>query len=285
MGWNDLLSVDLSAVNEKKPRKSDKQYPAEDIKANALASAGLLADFAPVYGSGKAAKDEYDKGNYGMAALNGAGSLFDVATLGSGAFLGAIKKGKNINIPVSQDIYKRLGKQELPVRANPVYLHGKHSDQFDSPEDLLNSLNYTMSGDGHTIIPATHPDYTLIAKDSSGMPVPEGFNHRAVIVDFEKPAQGNYYVKSTHILRDDQLGLKEGKIGASGSVPVSEVNGPVVGMNFSGRRPARATASAPTNFNISLQRQLGNDADPQLLGYMAGGGLLGLGGYSLMGDQ
>lgn len=53
-------------------------------------AAGLLADFTPVVGGVKGAVENFNDGNYGMAALNAATVPLDVASLGGGT---AIKAG------------------------------------------------------------------------------------------------------------------------------------------------------------------------------------------------
>jgi hypothetical protein len=200
--------------------------------------------FAPVAGDAISAYDAYDaakQGNYGEAALNAAGLLPFVPSLG-----GVLKKKQTVSIPAADALFEALGLPRSIVKADVDKLARKHPEHFSGPDDVEAHLHHVFGGAPDVALPASKDNLTLIARQAESMPVRTGESYRAAITDFTGARNGDYWVRSAYPMSAEQVAVKEGKAGGRVASPGSEVSD----AHLSGAKPAFATASIPPEFNI-----------------------------------
>lgn len=194
-------------------------------------------------------------------------------------FAAMARNKQTVTIPAVNAVFDAVGVKPAKVMADIEHLARKHPEHFTGADDVERHLTHVFGGAPDATFPASADGLTLLARDAGAYPVPTGEAYRSAVTDFTGQRNGNYWVRSTYPMSAEQLAVKKEKAVVRGASPGSEVQ--LLEQHLSGAKPAYASASTlpadpsmPQPANIGKTDLLGR-ADPAMLPWLAGGGLLG----------
>lgn len=107
---------------------------------------------------------------------------------------------RETRVPIQRDVFEWLGVPEGKVFADYEALYQKHPEQFRSPEDVREHVEFVLAHP-QISMPASHEGYTLLVRSNE--------RDRAVVTEFELRG-GKYRVRSAYVLEEGQLNEKLG---------------------------------------------------------------------------
>lgn len=296
-----LLDSNYSAVNGKKPRNSGRLFAGEELNGRGLLDA---ATNIPVVGdalSGGMAIYDAAKGDYGSAAMNALGVLPFVSgsMVAKGSKVADAVNGKkltefeqrhltaqkNAALPVEQGGLGLPADNTAMQRADILFpergFHATGSDIKNIDPARIAESDYGTIGQGFYIDPREGAGYSnLVAKINANkspqniMPLRYNADDLYDVSDLVGVRDAASSARMTSNLKD---------AGYSGTVSRTMDGLPSeVAIFDPSKVRSRFAAFDPMRRH---EADLLGYADPRLLAGIAGGGLLGLGGYSLMGDK
>ena len=306
-----LLDTTLATVSNKKPRNADRILPSEELNLRGLLDA---ATTVPVVGdvlSGGLAVYDAAKGDYGSAALN---AISVLPFLSAGMIKKAGKVADAVNTPKLTEFEQRhLVAQRnaaLPVEQGGLGLPPNntamdrakamgfedglyHGGTNDFPAFRVSDRSNVYATDDPMIADiyanATGRHKALRQVNAEPNVIPLMYRGKLAEVSDQGPGGGGWY-------RDNlanQLGIEQTRTMVKDLPSQGFYGVKVTEMEDLGGKQNQYIFPDPSVLRSRFaafdpmrrhEADLLGYADPRLLGAIAGGGLLGLGGYSLLGD-
>ena len=313
-----LLDTSYGTVSANKPKKSDRILPRENMNIRGLLDAATAIPFAGDLLSGGLAAYDAAKGDYGSAAMN---ALSVLPILSAGMVKKAGSVADAVNAPKLTEFEQRhLTAQRnaaLPVKQGGLGLPPNNTAMDRAKAMGFNQEAYHTSRTGVDTNVLDSGKYAIAPFDAIGTHFGtkeaafDRFNRTVGTTEQIKGSSYPVLIKNDKQLlndyadyyKEEPLGLMLSAQSDYGNLPKSNaalrekyfnsydvipyVNDVESAGSVSYIAPPANIRSRFAAFDPMRRHEadLLGYADPRLLGAMAGGGLLGLGGYSLMGDQ
>lgn len=311
-----LLDASYSAVNTKKPRKSDRILPATELNARGLLDAATNVPIAGDALSGVLAAYDAAKGDYGSAAVNALGVLPFVSAgmvKGTGKIADAISPKKMTEYEKRHEIARQNAVKMLGLPENNTAMdraramgavdayHGTGADVQQIDVSLADSRRKTGTPSGAFVVTSNPKTANSYANENTGIghagfeTYGDGGNVMPLMIlkgkNMSMNANGdpwaNLYNKKFPEVEttNDFAAIAKEKGKDSATIKnvkdnATYLNEPRYGDTTFVFNPAlvrsRFAAFDPARIN---EPDMMGYADPRLLGLIGGGGLLGLGAY------
>ncbi|BBO16507.1 zeta toxin [Candidatus Brocadia pituitae] len=120
------------------------------------------------------------------------------------------KKYRESNVPVSDELFAKVGVDKGKIFADYIKLQQKHPEQFNTPLDVKSHTEYVLEAPQY-ILPVSKEEYTLLVRRNG--------KDRAAVVEFILKG-GKYRVRSAYELTEGQLDIKLKKAQDGGRNPI-----------------------------------------------------------------